>query len=907
MGMYYRFIMIILHVLPKSVSVLQSTYNIEAELLRKVQLRNLVTNIVKKVQKFKKLTIDSEFKKFSSLCAERFFGRSPTHRNRQKVADPIPSTSSNRPCQKCISLLKRLNTAGKLRKDIVKQYHNRITGLKAQLLKKQSVRVLNQKIKRKDNKINELKQSTDIELRAKLHQANRNVNNLKRKYERLEQSRKDQLEVKKLKLDLQAKNDIIDCLEHEVDSLKPTTGDTSIRENKKKFPLMTRAFVYDALVNQVPTGNIPVLLKLSASRFSGIELATNDIPHRTTVEQMARELGIICDIQSVESIFKHENATLGFDATTQEGVHINSIHVTFASAMCLVIAIDQLPRGTADDYFLHVTTCSKCASLRKRLAKAIASKKVIVDQSKRRINLERYKLKIKKSSRVLQQTVKRKNEQLFRNKQKYCETVAYSQLTEAKKDNRCLKRKNLKLESDLEEQPEVKRLKLQIDAQNNKIENLESQLDMSQKEVSDEFSRDSKNMKVPISTRLFVYECLINQVPTASVRHLFRQSAAIFGVHLNDSDLPHQTTVAQMCRELGVITDIQAVTQILKEKDLTLGFDATTQEGIHVNAIHLTFAKDRCQVVAVIQLAGGTAADYCSHIIKSFDRLAQNYSAYNKINLYDCKKDIICRISNSMTDRVATNHATIVLVNRAWDKSLNELNCHLHPLDTIASSVRETLKKNETDKGKLFGTDCFSGNVVLQMNKLRYMDAKGDPAGFKTMLIKNNLPLGYIPRYRGNRLHVYFNICGKLTCEYSSFEEFLSSGTECGGLRTALLADFRSITTITQMQVVGYIGKLLTGPWMMKFYTSFANEISHLAGIKVVKDVISAIKKKRLDTQSSILNRTTDFFGDLLKRSSVDQPSTSKECELSRKDEVLSALQKDPKDSVLFHQLTADS
>ena len=80
------------------------------------------------------------------------------------------------------------------------------------------------------------------------------------------------------------------------------------------------------------------------------------------------------------------------------------------------------------------------------------------------------------------------------------------------------------------------------------------------------------------------------------------------------------------------------------------------------------------------------------------------------------------------------NHATSVLVNEAWEKTLNELNCHLHLLDTIASSVRSALKQLEMAKGMLYGTDSAAGNLVIQLNKLRFRDGKSDPRGFKAFL-----------------------------------------------------------------------------------------------------------------------------------------------------------------------------
>ena len=124
-----------------------------------------------------------------------------------------------------------------------------------------------------------------------------------------------------------------------------------------------------------------------------------------------------------------------------------------------------------------------------------------------------------------------------------------------------------------------------------------------------------------------------------------------------------------------------------------------------------------------------------------------------------------------MSDCVTSNHAAICLVNSSWHKVLNELNCHLHPLDTIASTTRAALKSVEPETGKLFGKDCFASNIVLAMNKLRYKDGKGDPVGFKTFLCSQQLRKGFIHRYRGNRLHIIFHICAKYFAHHSAFKE----------------------------------------------------------------------------------------------------------------------------------------
>jgi len=77
-----------------------------------------------------------------------------------------------------------------------------------------------------------------------------------------------------------------------------------------------------------------------------------------------------------------------------------------------------------------------------------------------------------------------------------------------------------------------------------------------------------------------------------------------------------------------------------------------------------------------------------------------------------------------MRDYVAVNLSTIYRLEETWGVVLNELNCHIHPLDM------STLKNVETISRKLFGTDCLTGNIVLAVNKVRYKDGAGDPKGF---------------------------------------------------------------------------------------------------------------------------------------------------------------------------------
>jgi hypothetical protein len=90
---------------------------------------------------------------------------------------------------------------------------------------------------------------------------------------------------------------------------------------------------------------------------------------------------------------------------------------------------------------------------------------------------------------------------------------------------------------------------------------------------------------------------------------------------------------------------------------------------------------------------------------------------------------------------------------------------------------------------------------------MRYKMAKGDPSGFKVYLKRNGLPLSLIPRYRGNRLHILFLTSGIIIAYHNHLIEFLSSGTDCGGLRLKLKENLAHPIIHSQLQVIGLLGK----------------------------------------------------------------------------------------------------
>ena len=231
---------------------------------------------------------------------------------------------------------------------------------------------------------------------------------------------------------------------------------------------------------------------------------------------------------------------------------------------------------------------------------------------------------------------------------------------------------------------------------------------------------------------------------------------------------------------------------------------------------------------------------------------------------------LISNISNSLTDRCAANHAAIQLVNASWDKTLNELDCHLHPLDSIAI------------KAQVWGSDCCASKIVVQMDKLARVTVRG----FKIFLDDHKLPRCLIPRYRRNRLHVLFHIRGVFIEHHALFTEYLEQGPTCGGLRASVLADFVSVLGHIEMQVLGLLGKLLTGPWMKKFYATAVDQIDHVEGIQVIKQLVQKLKDLK-ETPVDLLCCATDFFGN----------------NLDKENSTLLKLREPPKDITLYSSM----
>ena len=111
---------------------------------------------------------------------------------------------------------------------------------------------------------------------------------------------------------------------------------------------------------------------------------------------------------------------------------------------------------------------------------------------------------------------------------------------------------------------------------------------------------------------------------------------------------------------------------------------------------------------------------------------------------------------------------------------------------------------------------------------------------------------------------------------------FFADGTvSCGGLQTAIFTDYQSPVAKVEIQVLGLLGKLLSGPWMSRFYTSVDTQVSHIDGICIVKGVLTTVKAFGKKTQRHSFHKDRLFGKELagddqalmkLQQKPVDEP-----------------------------------
>jgi len=196
-------------------------------------------------------------------------------------------------------------------------------------------------------------------------------------------------------------------------------------------------------------------------------------------------------------------------------------------------------------------------------------------------------------------------------------------------------------------------------------------------------------------------------MPTKHISSLITRFALCSGVTL--TDMPHSFTVETMVRKPGAISDLQTAEVILDNLKSTLAFDATTQEAYTLPPKVIAMSS----LVMSNNWRYGWGLSY-THLC-SIVNLANLYCYFHDEKCQTIWLGLISNTLNSLIDCCAVNHAAIQIVNASWDKILNELNCHLHPLDYIDTREKSALFSG-TGMGKWFL--CFKNCCPDEQNVL---------------------------------------------------------------------------------------------------------------------------------------------------------------------------------------------
>ena len=183
------------------------------------------------------------------------------------------------------------------RKDEFNKHCTQLASVKDKFLVSQSVKVLTQKVKKKNQQIRRLKaERTETaetsELRQRLKNCTRQCQRLQSKSANAAHT--DNVKLTEMMTRLRSRDSYIRQLENDKLLLQERVDATDVHRKMMKpgkaFDSDMRRIVYDGIVNQVPTRNIPVIISRFATHFS---IQVDSIPHRSTVEMMAREIGVI--------------------------------------------------------------------------------------------------------------------------------------------------------------------------------------------------------------------------------------------------------------------------------------------------------------------------------------------------------------------------------------------------------------------------------------------------------------------------------------------------------------------------------------------------------------------------------------------------------------------------------------
>jgi len=254
----------------------------------------------------------------------------------------------------------------------------------------------------------------------------------------------------------------------------------------------------------------------------------------------------------------------------------------------------------------------------------------------------------------------------------------------------------------------------------------------------------------------------------------------------------------------------------------------------HVNEVHVNTDIGH-YVLDVVSLPGAKATDYVSHIICALENAVSCYCTLNPdFDQSQILSEVKMKITSTMSDRAAVNHCVVKDLEKYVGHELLELNCNIHPLDSLAIAFRKLTKAFELENkvtSNLPGNESVLIKVIQAISKMKYKVSSGEPKQLKAFLISKTVDINLLERYVGNRFHVIFSLCGNIYYLLEVLLEYFTNVCEKPTAKHVLSLLQLSIVQ-SELHVGGLFGKSVSGPWMKCLYKKAS--LSNLDSAKIL-------------------------------------------------------------------------
>ena len=378
---------------------------------------------------------------------------------------------------------------------------------------------------------------------------------------------------------------------------------------------------------------------------------------------------------------------------------------------------------------------------------------------------------------------------------------------------------------------------------------------------------EPKKGKFDLHIRKSIYKALESKVPSNNVGELISYILKQNG-HSPEAKLPSKSSVLNMAYEVSVLCTLQATEAVLKSDVASLCWDSTSLGSQHINEVHIELPGDEAYTLSMTEIPGGCTFHYVSHMTDVIDNMANLYASYTNQHPVEIKNFLLNRVTCMKSDRAIVNAAVIRELREQWARDFKWLHCNLHPLDGLSNEIKNEFKKVDYHFDGMLknGTDCCMSNFLYKLSFIRIKQT-GDPAGFNTFLIENQISPRVIPRYVGNKWNLLF-VMSKTCLEHKAlFIQFFQQSCKKEEISKSIVWGLTDDRFLAQLSALAVIGDVITTPWMKLFYAN-KERLSNLEMVPSLKMFQLNLEKFNQEP-ALLLSTNVDIFNSPLVVDSV--------------------------------------